>query len=287
MSLGIVVKGSEGIVLAADSRLTLTATLPKNPATPNVEIQFPVNYDNATKLLTFAEPNRWIGAVTFGAAAIGTTASDLRTAQSYVPEFEATLPDERIAVADFSKRLSDFFLRQWNTKMTGAPQAQNMEFIVGGFDEDKPYGSVYLFAIPSSPTPVEQAVNEFGITFGGQPELTGRILTGYDPKVIEIVQKQLNTPMVQLENLKKDLRQLQLQIPYQVLPLQDCIDLAIFLIRTTTTAQNLSIGIRGVGGVIDVAAITKREGLVIIQRKELTGELGTVRPKRKEPTHDE
>lgn len=274
MSLGIVVKGSEGIVLAADSRLTLTAKMPKDPAQPNVEIQFPVNYDNATKLLTFAEPNKWIGAVTFGVAAIGAAASDLRTAQSYVPEFEVGLPPGRLSVAEFSQRLSDFFVKQWSAKMPAAYQGQNMEFIVGGFDENQPYGSVYLFTIPSKPAPVEQAANEFGITWGGQPELTGRILQGYDPQVIQIIQNQLKTPLGALEDLKKALQPLRLQIPYQVLPLQDCIDLAIFLIRTTTTAQNLSIGIRGVGGVIDVAAVTKRDGLTIIQRKELTGEQG-------------
>jgi hypothetical protein len=281
MSLGIVVKGSEGMVLAADSRLTLTVTMQEDPAKPNTKVQFPINYDNATKLLTFAEPNKWVGAVTFGAATIGQSASDLRTAQSYVAEFEVGLaPDQRLPIADFAQRLSDFFLRQWKAKMPANYQGQNMEFIVAGFNENQPYGSVYLFAIPSRPAPVEQAPNDFGITWGGQPELTGRILQGYDPQILKIIQKELKTPMGALDNLQKAFQPLQLQIPYQVLPLQDCIDLAIFLIRTTITAQNLSIGIRGVGGVIDVAAITKRDGLTIIQRKELTGEQG--RRQRKE-----
>lgn len=274
MSLGIVVKGSEGIVLAADSRLTLTATL-KDAARPNVELQLPVNFDNATKLLTFAEPNTWIGAVTFGDAVIGTTTSDLRTPQSFVPEFEADLPSERLSVADFSQRLSDFFLKQWRARMPAAHPGPGMTFVVGGFDEDKPYGSVYLFIIPNNPTPEERSPDDFGMTFGGQNELTGRLISGYDPRVIEIAKKELNAPAVRLDAFQKALGQLQLAIPFQVLPLQDCIDLAVFLIRTTTTAQNLSIGIRGVGGAIDVAVITKRDGLSIIQQKELTGEKGT------------
>jgi hypothetical protein len=82
--------------------------LPKNPATtPNLDVQIPVNFDNATKLLTFAKPNTWIGAVTFGDAVIGTTASDLRTPQSFVPEFEVGLPPERLSVANFSQRRFD------------------------------------------------------------------------------------------------------------------------------------------------------------------------------------
>jgi hypothetical protein len=274
MSLGIVVKGSEGVVLAADSRLTLTATLPANPAMPNLNVQIPVNFDNATKLLTFAKPNTWIGAVTFGDAVIGTKPSDLRTPQSFLPEFEADLPSERLAVADFSKRLSDFFLDRWKARMPATHPGPGMTFVVGGFDEDKPYGSVYLFVIPNQPMPDERSPNDFGMTFGGQNELMGRLIGGYDPRVIEIARKELNAPAVRLDAFQKALSQLQLAIPFQILPLQDCIDLALFLIRTTTSAQNLSIGIRGVGGAIDVAVITKRDGLSIIQQKELTGEKG-------------
>jgi len=277
MSLGIVVKGSEGIVLAADSRVTLTAILNQPSGAPaGVQVQLPVNFDNATKLLTFGNPNNWIGAVTYGDAVMGTTASDLRTAQSFVPEFEADLTKDRLSVADFSKKLSDFYLKQWQSRMPSIHKGPGMAFVVGGFDADKPYGSVYMFSIPRTPIPVEQSPNDFGVTFGGQNELTYRILGGYDPRVLDIAKKELNAPVTRMDAFQKALGQLQLTIPYHLLPLQDCIDLAIFLIRTTTTAQNLSIGIRGVGGAIDVAVITKREGLTIIQRKELAGEKGTI-----------
>jgi hypothetical protein len=280
MSLGIVVKGTEGIVLAADSRVTLTAIMQTPGAPSNApQFQLPVNFDNATKLLTFGKPNKWIGAVTYGEAVIGTTASDLRTAQSYVPEFESGLdPAERLTVAQFSARLSEFFLRQWQDRMPTDHPGPGMTFVVAGFDKDKPYGSVYLFTIPTAPEAVERSPNDFGVTFGGQLELTDRILRGYDTRVLAIVRDTLHTPLGQMQNLEQALRGLQLTIPYHLLPLQDCIDLAIFLIRTTTTAQNLSIGIRGVGGAIDVAVITKREGLNIIQRKELTGETKEAKP---------
>jgi len=277
MSLGIVVKGSEGVVLAADSRVTLTAILQQPGMPQNVQIQLPVNFDNATKLLTFADDNRWIGAVTYGDAVIGTETSDLRTAQSFVPEFEAGLPrKKRLKVADFSEKLSDFFLKQWNSKMPPDHGGPGMTFVVGGFDEDKPYGSVYLFTVPKEPKPIERSPKDFGVTFGGQSELTGRLLQGYDQRVIEIARNVLKLPTGQLDAFQKALGPLQLTIPFHLLPLQDCIDLAIFLIRTTATAQNLTIGIRGVGGAIDVAVITQREGLTIIQRKELAGEKGPI-----------
>ncbi len=47
MSLGMIFKGPEGIVLAADSRVTLNATIPNS----NPLIQIPATFDYATKLL--------------------------------------------------------------------------------------------------------------------------------------------------------------------------------------------------------------------------------------------
>ena len=82
MSLGVVIKGPEGLVLAADSRVTLEARQ-QNGA------PIPVNFDNATKLLAFSKPHKHVGAVTYGMAAIG-----VRTAHSYLPEFEVWLRKE-------------------------------------------------------------------------------------------------------------------------------------------------------------------------------------------------
>jgi hypothetical protein len=63
-----------------------------------------------------------------------------------------------------------------------------------------------------------------------------------------------------------------MSIPLQALPLQDCVDLAIFFIRTTINAQNLIVGLRGVGGPIEVATVTRREGLQFVQKKRIVGE---------------
>lgn len=266
MSLGIVVKGSEGVVLAADSRVSLQAQAPGNP------LQFLVTFDNATKLLTFADPHNYIGAVTYGDAVIGTTPTDLRTAQSFIPEFEVGLPQERISVQDFAQRLSDFFMQQWQAKMPANHPGSGMVFVIGGFDIDAAYGSVYLVNIPNQPVPQERSANAFGMTMGGQNEYVTRLVQGYDPSVLNLARQAGNLSNNQIRDLKERLAGLNIGIPYAILPLQDCIDLAIFLIRTTVTAQNLSIAVRGVGGAIDVAVITRREGLRIIQQKELVGE---------------
>ena len=265
MSLGVVVKGPEGIVLAADTRVTL------NVQGPNQQAPLLINFDNATKLLSFGEPHQWVGAVTYGDATIGR-----RTAHSFVPELEPKLGATRLSVLEYAKCLSEFFLDRWRSANTPheVPPNGGMNFIVGGYNVDSPYGEVFLFNIPRSPEPEPR--NEgttFGMTWGGQLEIASRLIHGYDPGLLQLIQSDFEVSRERVEEFRRSVApSLEYRIPYDVLPLQDCIDLAAFLIRTTISAQNLAIAVRGVGGSIEVAAITRMDGLKWIQKKDLHGE---------------
>ena len=264
MSLGIAFKGPEGIVLAADSRVTLTGQR------PNSNLLVEAHYDNATKLLKVRGQD-FAGAVTYGLGALGDR--EPRTAHSYLPEFETELAAEkRLPVEEFATRLGEFFQHQWNATNTPAG-ADPMVFLVGGFDEGDAYGRVFELAVPNAPTPVEKSANDFGITFGGQAEIAGRLLNGYDPQLENLVKANVHLNPAQTANLRqKVLQRLAMPIPYQFLPLQDCVDLAIFLIKTTATLQGWAAGARGVGGAIDVATVTRTDGFRAIQEKEIVGE---------------
>ena len=148
-----------------------------------------------------------------------------------------------------------------------------MVFLVGGFDEGDAYGRVFEVEVPNSPAPAEKSANDFGITFGGQAEIAGRLLSGYDPQLENLVKANVRLNPAQTADLRqKVLQRLAMPIPYQFLPLQDCVDLAIFLIKTTATLQGWAAGARGVGGAIDVATITRTDGFRAIQEKEIVGE---------------
>lgn len=262
MSIGIVIKGPEGLVLAAESRITLAAQRREGQT-------IPVSFDNAWKVLKFASPNSFVGVVTYGLGGIG-----LRSAYSFVPEFESGLPENRLTVADFAQKFSDFFLQQWQSTMPSDYSGPPMTFVVAGFNETEPYGRVYLTVIPNAPNPVEQhsGPGQFGITWGGQREMVDRLLRGYDERTIHIARNTLHLEETQINQLREALRPLQMQIPIQFLPLQDCIDLAIFFVRTTIEAQKLTVGVRGCGGPIDIATITRLEGLKFVQEKHIHGE---------------
>ena len=268
MSLGIAFKGPEGIVLAADSRVTLTA---QNRQTKE---SIHVTFDNATKLLKVAGQND-VGAITYGLGALGMEGP--RTAHSFMPELEAKLTEAgagRLSVKDYAGELSTFFMGQWSDMMPKDYQGPDMVFLVGGYDPGKPYGAVYEFRIPKAAKPKSRFdEGAFGLVWGGQKDYVDRIIQGFDANLPNIVQKMSKLSNQQREALRNDLKgALSVPIPYQFLPLQDCVDLSIFLVRMTINIQKWLVGVRGVGGFVDVATITRTEGFKAIQQKKITGE---------------
>jgi hypothetical protein len=257
------IKGSEGIVLAADSRVTLFNQFPPNPAMPNQSILMPSNFDNATKLLTVSG-QKFVGAVTYGLGAF-LTADGPRTMHSFIPEFESELDrSPRLTVGVFAERLSAFFLRQWNLLINRpASPAEEIYFLVGGYDDGAAYGKAFQFQIPNFPAPQEQnpGPGQFGITWGGQSEVVFRLLYGYDAGLPDLVRDKLTLSPSQFDALKQDLTGYAAGIPYQFLPLQDCINLAVFLIKSTIKFQTFTMNVRGVGGPVEVATVTRSGGL--------------------------
>lgn len=285
MSLGIMIKGSEGIVLAADSRVTLFSQIPQPPApnapanAPPLTLLIPATFDNATKVLKFRGQD-YLGAVTYGLGAI-MTATGPRTMRSFIPEFEEELERadrKRLSVSEFAGLLSEFFTRQWNHHVNRpANPGEEINFLVGGYDEGAPYGRGFLFVIPREPAPVEQnpGPGQFGITWGGQHDLVFRLLNGFDVELLEFLRATLNLTQQQLATLRQQIEpHFAAGIPYQFLPLQDSVDLAVFLIQSTISFQKFrTTVVRGVGGPVEVATVT-REGFKFVSQKSISAEGG-------------
>ena len=271
MSLAITIKGPEGIVLAADSRVTLTSIKEHineqtNDRTNEV---MQATYDNASKLLRVPGQD-YVGAVVCGVAALGDKAP--RTIHSYLPELEESLKDEdRLKVKEFAQRLSSFFNEQWQQTMPDDFD-DNITFLVGGYDEGEPYGRVYEVKVPSRLQPIEKQPrsDSFGISIGGQHEYVNRLVGGIDSRLPGLVQGALSLDDKTAKELINHLRSnIDTPIPYQFLALQDCVDFSMFLIRTTMEMMRFTVGIRGVGGPIDVAVVTRTEGFRAVQQKQI------------------
>ena len=277
MTLAIVCKGPEGLVLAADSRITLTTKQSDTGET------FVANFDNATKLFGIDKhPN--IGILTHGNNIIGL--SNPRGIHGFMGEFEALLgrpantvnrgqsrPSNRsqATVIDIARRLGRFYKEKWDD---GAmpEDALPVGFLIAGLDADEAYGKIYEISVPSSIEPVEQLAGaNFGVRWAGQFGLVNRLINGFDPQALEIARTELGLTDEQTKKLQgKWSSQLGLSIPWQFLPLQDCVDLAEFLVNMTSVTQAwMTTGIRGVGGATDIATITRNQGFRSIKQKQI------------------
>ena len=147
-------------------------------------------------------------------------------------------------------------------------------FIVGGFNKDNPYAEVYEIVIPDSPTPKLMSNDEFGVWWGGQREIVDRVFNAIDANFHAKIEESLSLTDAQKQTIKDEQTKFALPINPRVLALQDCVKLALTMIRTTIDFQALAFSQRGVGGHIDIATITKEDGLHFVQRKKINGEGG-------------
>ena len=114
----------------------------------------------------------------------------------------------------------------------------------------------------------------------GQNDVYARLIKGYDPLLAE---HEWFRPVVKVDSTGKDstttveklaLDNFRYYIRYDLMTLQDAIDFAVFIIRATIESQRFNQKtIQGVGGSIDIGVITT-DGFRWIQYKELRGEGG-------------
>lgn len=256
--------------MAADSRVTLNRAIQSAGPPPTTTI-IPATFDNASKLLSVpGQP--FVGAVTFGLGALGQV--EPRTAASFLPEFDKALAGSaRLTVEGFATALSGYYMGQWKRLMPAGYAGDDMIFLVGGYDDGAAYGRVFSLSIPKEPTPLEQFTADFGAVWGGQRAYADRLMNGFDDAILTAVRDHLGLTPAQVIDLTTYLKQNNpMPIPYQFLPLQDCVDLCVVLIRSTINMQRFIIDVRGVGGPIDVATVTPTDGFSPVQQKEIRGE---------------
>ena len=264
MSLGIAIKGPEGIVLASDSRATIVVHR-------DDKTTYEVHFDNASKLFRFSGNHRYVGAVSYGNALVGG-----RLLHGWLPEFEAEQlsGEERLSVQTYTELLAAFF-----KKVRKGDDDSSFTMLVGGYDPEKAYGRVFQLKVPGDTLQEMNPGDEsFGMSWGGQLEVASTLIHGYHPAILKILAQQHDLSDAQLQRFQAACKEItELRIPYHVLPLQDSVDLAILIVETTISVQSLSLSQRGVGGVIEVVTITRMKGVTDVQRRTVQADGGGVK----------
>ncbi|MCP4363168.1 MAG: hypothetical protein GY796_34640 [Chloroflexi bacterium] len=267
MSVVIVVKVSEGLVLAADSAATLSGRV-LGPSGVLEEGILQTFY-NAKKLLQIGS-DLPIGVLTWGQAYIGQ-----RTIESLVREWEYNSgwqslelfreknTDETYSVEACAKGLLAHLSNAHQEEFKDMPEEgrPGLGIVVAGYSEQGFFPEIWRFVLPfdkdiTNQRPDINGKPDFGANWFGITEPAVRLHFGRDDGVMQIISEKYDIPM---EELHEALNPLQYQIPFPQMPLQDAIEYANYMINVVIGRFRFVIGPELCGGQIDIAAITQRE----------------------------
>lgn len=301
MTLIINVTTPDGIVMASDSRQSLR----------NIKQITRTSTDTANKLF---KVNERVLVATAGLASFPNKEGVKTNVSKYIKDFSKDKELQRLTVKEIAHKLHEYInssypwekqldlsvqqlkieseqkgaqvlsieksndsieykIKQANGRIEeGHLDIESVDILVSGYNDD---GTCETYEL-RSPGEINKkmGINECGSTWIGQGDVVSRMILGYDEKM-------LNMPVFQRMSNKKNelltqLHGLEYNIPWELMTLQDTIDLAVFLIKSTEILQkyadgiNMDIGgVQNVGGPIDVAVITEDEGVMWISEKKL------------------
>jgi hypothetical protein len=273
LTIAVTVTVHDGIVLASDSASTLMQTQPNgDQSIVNVH-----NYANKIFNLYKGLP---IGALTFGAGNIGTAsistlAKDLRRRfhGEDAAHKEWHIDPSNYRIADVAERVRKFLVEEhYQIAFAGAAKPPFLGFKVAGYSSGAALSELWEISIAdgkcAAATPaVNGGGDPGGITWAGEPEAISRVVLGYGMKLPEVligmgVEKEKIGEAIKTIN-----KGLYIQLAAAPMPIQDAIELAQFLVDLTIKFTRFKPGAATVGGMIEVAAITKHEGFKWVSRK--------------------
>lgn len=270
MSVAIVVKVSEGLVVGADSAAALTGRV----ESPQGGIQEGVlkTYYNARKLMQVGDLP--VGVLTWGMGQIG-----LRTIESLVREWEhdqhwqsqedhkshhsegESIFTVRKCADSLRQHLSEAYAEVQEFRALPAERRPGLGIVVAGYSEGQFFPEIWRFAVPFDNEVINQRPDrdgkpDFGASWFGLTEAIVRLHWGLADEVPRIISKKFGIPE---EDIRTALKPLEYQIPFAVMPLQDAIEYAYYMLNVTIGRYRFVVGPELCGGQIEIAAITQGE----------------------------
>jgi hypothetical protein len=258
MTVIVSVKINEGIVMAADSTSTFA----------NTQV-----YDHAEKIANLIK-GLPIGVMVTGDGGIGS-----ESLTTLLKDLGKRLGDKQdsmyldptsYTMAAVAHRLHDFLFME---KSIPSGRTANILLRVCGYSAGRPLPEVWQVQLQGAISYEILLVHpegDFGVNWDGQYDALNRLILGA-PTNFEQIAVDWGMQRSDADSLGSAVRrsaQETLVIP--TMPIQDAIDLARYLVEVAIGFTKFSImkQPKTVGGVIDIAAITKHEGFRWVQRKQ-------------------
>lgn len=228
----------EGVVMASDSRLTISNTRNVNGEKifDNAVSQSDTNYK------TFLAPNN-VGISYFGQATI-----DGIPISGFIDAFiNETLRNDTTDIEDIPNLLVTYFQNMEKTPDTG--------FHVGGYKQVGHQRIQMLWRVFALTGQIENVVPDqqiHGVIWDGEQDVMIRIINN------NIHFKKADDSYAQMEPH---------DIPFQMFTLQDAIDFCSYAVRTTSDTMKFQLRYKTVGGPIDILVITPSESFWVARKQ--------------------
>lgn len=238
MTICASVKVRDGLVLATDSMTQIQGT------SEDGTVGVLKTYSNAKKLFR-------IGLLPIGVMSYGIGNIGKRSIQGFMRDFSWGGAD---TVRDVTDSLYQYIKTAYDGEFNPLPQEQRpvLGFYVAGYLQNKPFAEEWEFLIPSDTQPREvRDQEEFGASWRGIERPFTRLYHGFDPTIADML-RELGLDDETVRNL---LDGLQGAFVFDGMPVQDAINFATFILRTTIGMSTFEAGPPACGGPLQVAVI--------------------------------
>ena len=268
MTIAVSLKVNDGVVLAADSAMTLF----------NDKGQVINVYNNANKIVNLYE-DLPIGLISWGSGSIGnasisTLAKDLRHRfKGKVAQFKTwKLNPKTYTLERVAHKTREFFFDELYSSAYSNLKKENrprLGIIIAGYSAGEQYAEEWQIQIDKGECDRPNLLRKkeyTGINWRGETEIIYRILWGYGTKLSEALEKaeiaedKIEPVIEQIGSM------LALNLCPAPMPIKDAIDLAEFFVDVTIKCSRFSSGAPTVGGPIKLAVITKHEGFKWVKK---------------------
>jgi hypothetical protein len=269
MSICVLVKVGEGLVLATDSANSV-AGLPINQGVERGPLGIVKVFYTGKKL--FGLGDYPIGIMSWGAGSFRE-----RTIASFIEEYENKItvqqvPKENkdIDVREIAQEIWEFLIAKSDDIFKKVPKEHRPRtgLAVCGYTKDNFFSEEYVMQIPTSkPARLrsdKKEVPNFGANWFGQTDAIIRFHHGRDDRIFGILEKS-GVDGKTIEKIRDTLlNNIQYRVLFSAMPLGDAIEYAKFLVQLTISRFRFVAGAEICGGKINVAKITRKEGFEFV-----------------------
>lgn len=251
MTIVAAVKSRDGLVLGTDSMTHVLGN-----AQPGQPPQFLKAYENATKLFRIGK--REIAAAIYGAGNIGQ-----QSVGGVVLDFVETESDAGSSMTDVTNKLAEFVGKAYDTAFGSLPNDQRpvLGIVLGGYSAGQPNPELWEIRFPflhpgGSRVQNVRPPDDFGANWRGIEIPFTRLHFGYDPRLVEKAVASGMKP----EDAVQLLGQFQSPVIFDSMPIQDAIEYAKYVLRTTIMFSTFEVGVPSCGEPLQIAVVLRRTG---------------------------